>query len=207
MTFKVLEMDTHLLSTVAEVKADFQCVEAREIIDRYAESKFSAEAGPPTDCQHDFDMYTLLLYRFCHLLIVLLEGQTSIVEATSSTEAISSATLVLELVRTLWLTAGGPYNGRPIQERFLSTVPRILWLSGLQFPNRVSPAGNPPPNRAISHADAGVVSKLIVHQIEASEEPSIARCLEQFWESMDIKYIHKLLSQPRDAPGFPLWRS
>jgi hypothetical protein len=136
-----MQRDGHLISTVAELKADLQSIEAREIIGRYTALKFAAETHQPVDWQHNWYMFTLLLYRFCHLLIVLLEGET-IVEAASSVEAISFATLVLELVRTL-TAATAPYNGHLCQRSDFAIVPRMLWVAGLQFPIGVSPECKP----------------------------------------------------------------
>jgi hypothetical protein len=179
--------DQRVSAAVAEVKDDLLSVESLGIVDEFMALKVTEPLRQRNNPRFSRSMFSLLMYRFCQLLIILLERET-VVEAMSSADTISAATVTLLLVPSeSELTPAF----RPVLDYYL---PRILSVTGLLFPKTTHP-------ERISSVIAPLitlVAKSVVDQLQMYEHQDIARGLEEFWESGDIKHALEILSIPEE---------
>jgi hypothetical protein len=191
--------DERISATVAEVKDDLQSPESLCFVDRFMALRVMERFHQCVDAQHCRSMFIFLMYRFCQLLIALLEGET-ILAATLSTEAISAATETLLLIPSRLTPAG-------LSAFKEYCVPRILSVVGLVFPKRTHP------DRTSSNYNhlITLVSKYIVDRLEMYEHWMIAGGLKEFWESGDITLVLGLLRTSKEekmlSPKYGLWKA
>jgi hypothetical protein len=127
-----------IASTVLEVKADINSPEVLAIVAHISSLKLSHSQahGLSADPRFDLLRFSLLVYRFCEMLIALLEAPT-LIEGISSDKAISNALGLAILVQPEWLM----YPNLP-QTMLFSRVfaywftPRVLWIAALCFGRR-----------------------------------------------------------------------
>ena len=129
-------MDPVVASTVLELKRDLKSPEVMAIVEYIYSLKWPSFPSQDysVDTRIDLLQFSLLVYRFCELLISLLEART-IIEGTSSDEAISTAVAAMalkHLVQPDWF--------RPPEFSHTLLFPRavaywfmlrILWTTGL----------------------------------------------------------------------------
>ena len=126
-------MDSAVASTVFELKADLRSTEALSIVTHISSvnSGRVERRGCFVDPRIDLLRFSLFVYRFCELLISLLEART-LIEGTLSDEAISAALALKDLARLEWLEWYDipPFVFFPRSTAYWFT-PRILWTAGL----------------------------------------------------------------------------
>jgi hypothetical protein len=176
--------DKHISATVAEVKDDLLSVESLGSVDKFMALKVTQRLHQRDNPQYNRSIVCLLMYRFCQLLIILLERET-IVEAALSADAISAATVALLLVPSKSELESAV---RSVLDFYL---PRVLSVAGLVFPKTTHPERI---SLVISPLIT-LVAKSVVDQLQMYEYWDIARGLEEFWESGDIKHALEILSK------------
>jgi hypothetical protein len=176
--------DEGVFTTVAEVKDDLRSVESLGIVQKFMALKLTEQLHLRDDPLYRGWMFSLVMYRFCEVLIVLLERKT-IIEATSSADAISAATVALLHVPSVSFTPTAFHSAASTYY-----LPRILSVAGLVFPKTTHPERIP---LVINHL-ISLVAKSIVDQLEIYEQGNIASGLEKFWESGDITHVLEILS-------------
>jgi hypothetical protein len=126
----------------SEVMADLHSPDITQILDEIAPSHSVVSIQLDPEWGDSF-MYTILLHRFCELLIVYLKAD-SVLKAASTLEANIAASTLVRFLKTEWhvlhqipqFPAGSLKN-----QISRSMLPRMLWIAGLTFTKTREPQG------------------------------------------------------------------
>ena len=133
-----LERSVPVRSAITHMKTYLESDEVRYVLDRIAARKITERIEQKIEADYGSPTHTLLIYRFCRLLAVLLHKPT-ILEATTSSEAIAVAISVLEFIRAEFT----PSNRHLYYRRSAyGILPRVLSMAGLQFSRSAFPERN-----------------------------------------------------------------
>lgn len=136
--YRQLEPETYMepliKSTVRELKADLWSPDVSEIVSSILSLKpalSSHEHSSFVDSRMDLLRFSILVYRFCELLISLLEART-ILEGTRDDKCIKIALEIKDLVEPEWLRLVN-WSRQMLCPRAVADwlTPRILWTAGL----------------------------------------------------------------------------
>ena len=124
-------------STLSDIKSQLELDEVKQYMAAISANKIAMGTTPQDPMHYRRLMFILIVYRFSSLMILLLQAET-VALGTTSTEAVSEALYVLDLIRTENLP---PFFSEPILSLPLQAniVPRILCIAGLQLSKDVYP--------------------------------------------------------------------
>ena len=126
-----VERSKRLGSVIMDMKTYLESNEVRFVVDRIAARKMTEPIGQKIEAECGTPPHTLLIYRFCQLMVVLLDKPT-VLEATTSHEAIAAALSVLEFIRAEF-TPSNLYLYYGWRRGAYGILPRVLCMAGLQF--------------------------------------------------------------------------
>ena len=126
-------MDLLIESTILELKQDLRSLEIAAIVSRIPSIKSTLDLhahSSSADPRIDLLRYSFLVYRFCDLLMSLLEART-ILEGTRDDKCIKIALEINGLVEPEWLLVH--WSRQNLYPRAVAhwLTPRILWTAGL----------------------------------------------------------------------------
>jgi len=132
------ERSERVQSALIDMKTYLESKEVRRVIDGIAARKIAEQIEQKTDADFNSPTLTLLIYRFCQLLMVLLSRST-VLEATSALDTIAAGTYLLEFIRNEFVPLSIPAPDYIESRNANSILPRILCMAGLQFPKSTYP--------------------------------------------------------------------
>ena|SRR5271155_3475293 len=121
-----------------DIKTHMEFAEVRDVIDRIAARRIAEDIKQKEDADFNTPELTLLIYRFCQLLMVFLSRST-VLEATSDLNTIAAATSLLEFIRNEFVPPSTPSADYRSKRNANGILPRILCMAGLPFPKSKYP--------------------------------------------------------------------
>jgi hypothetical protein len=126
-------------SIVSEVIADLHSPEIIRIFNEVSPSHSVVSIQLDPAWGNSF-MYTILLHRFCELLIVYLKAD-SIMKAATTSEANTAASSLVRFLKTEWHVLLQIPQESLRNQISGSMLPRMLWIAGLTFTKKREPQG------------------------------------------------------------------
>jgi hypothetical protein len=185
-------------SLVSEIKKDL--LSQREFVDRLLKETQTPGFKVRNWFTDQYVLFSLLLHKFCRLMVQLLQAET-IKQGAASTKTISLATSLLQQIQDRWLEPGNCdfLVAQPFGYNTIILV-SVLCIAGIILNKENFPEGA----AQFFNFLTSLASTTIICKLEKTGEEDYARALERFWKDSDWKCLPEIWHMSFKTVPFPM---